>query len=83
LELSKEDIIFITSFIVESEIVGVIILVVISLGIFISTTRLLFLVVDIVVVAITFSKIASFAFDFLVFIIKVFSIIVLIDQVLY
>jgi hypothetical protein len=70
---------FITSFIIRLEIVGVAILVVISLDIFVSTTRLLFLVIGIVVVAIAFSKVASFAFDFLVFIIEVFSIIVLID----
>jgi hypothetical protein len=39
--------------------------------------------VGIVVVAIAFSKVASFAFDFLVFTIEVFSIIVLVNQVLY
>jgi hypothetical protein len=55
---------FITSFIVGSEIVGVAILVVINLDIFVFTTRSLFLVVDIVAVAITFSKVASFTFDF-------------------
>jgi uncharacterized protein YaaW (UPF0174 family) len=73
---------FVTSFIVRLEIVGVVILVVISLGAFVSTTRSLFLVVGVVVVAITFSKVASFAFNFLVFIIEVFNIIVLVDQVL-
>jgi hypothetical protein len=83
LELSKEGATFVTSFVVELEIVGVAILVVISLGAFMSTTRSLFLVVGIVVVAVTFSKVASFAFDFLVFIIEVFSVIVLVNQVLY
>jgi hypothetical protein len=83
LELSKEDTTFITSFIIRLEIVGVTILVVISLGTFMSTTRSLFLVVGIVVVAITFSDFASFAFNFLVFVIEVFSIIGLVDQVLY
>jgi hypothetical protein len=68
---------------VGSEIVGVIILVTISLDIFMSTTRSLFLVVGIVVVAIAFSNFASFTFDFLVFTIEVFSIIGLVDQVLY
>jgi hypothetical protein len=48
-----------------------------------STTRLLFLVVGIVAIAIAFSKVTSFAFNFLVFAIEVFSIIVLVDQVLY
>jgi hypothetical protein len=61
------------------EIIEVVILVVISLGTFVSTTRSLFLIVDIVVVAITFSKVASFAFDFLVFTIEVFSMIVLVN----
>jgi hypothetical protein len=74
---------FVTSFIVRLEIIGVAILVVISSGIFMSTTRSLFLVVSMAVIAITFSKVASFTFDFLVFTIEVFSIIVLIDQVLY
>jgi hypothetical protein len=68
---------------VGSEIVGAAILVVISLGTFVSITRLLFLVVGIVAVAIAFSKVASFTFDFLVFTIEVFSVIVLVDQVLY
>ncbi len=79
LELSKEGVTFVTSFIVESEIIGAVILVAISLGTFISTTRSLFLVVGVVVVAIAFSKVASFAFDFLVFTTEVFSIIVLVD----
>jgi hypothetical protein len=39
--------------------------------------------VSIVAVAITFSNFASFAFDFLVFTIEVFSVIGLVDQVLY
>jgi hypothetical protein len=70
---------FVTSSIVGSEIVGVVILVVIGSGTFISTTGLLFLVVGIVVVAISFSNFTSFTFGFLVFTIEVFSVISLID----
>ncbi len=61
------------------EIVEAVILVTISLGIFMSTTGSLFLVVDIVVVTVAFSNFASFAFDFLVFTIEVFSVIGLVD----
>ncbi len=82
MELSKEGAMFVTSSIVGLEIVGAAILVAISSGIFVSTTRSLFSVVGIVAVAIAFSKVASFAFDFLVFTIEVFSVIVLVDQVL-
>ncbi len=61
------------------EIIRVVILVVISLDIFMSTTRLLFLVVGIVIVTIAFSNFTSFAFNFLVFTIEGFSIISLVD----
>jgi uncharacterized membrane protein YuzA (DUF378 family) len=61
------------------EIVGVVILVAISLGTFVSTTRLLFLVVGVAAVAMAFSNFTSFAFNFLVFIIEVFSVIGLVD----
>jgi hypothetical protein len=79
LESSKEGTMFVTSSIVRSEIVGAVILVAISLGTFVSTTRSLFLVVGVAAVAVAFSKVASFAFDFLVFTIEVFSVIVLVD----
>jgi hypothetical protein len=64
---------------VGSEIVGAVILVVISLGAFMSTTRSLFSVVGVAAVAVAFSKVASFAFDFLVFTIEVFSVMVLVN----
>jgi hypothetical protein len=55
---------FITLPVVGLEIVGVIVLVAIVLGTFVSTIGLLFLVINMATVAVAFSNFASFVFDF-------------------
>ncbi len=62
--------------------VGAAISVAIGSGAFVSTTRSLFSVVGAAAVAVAFSEVASFAFDFLVFTTEVFSVMVLVDRVL-